>query len=309
MSAMLLGVLGLVGSMEAFAQEGLPEGWVLHSDLVDARSISCSEDTAAIRSWFGEVHVFDGRDWTELPEVLRAGGQRGAYGNHIAVAPSGELFLDVNRGLGHWDGKDWTLIEASDWEGPIGGMAVLGSGDLVLVGYGRIGLLEDGKIQSFAAGTWRELNGVGGRSLVDLWTVGQGGTWMHHGAEGWSRQDTETDAWLSGLLRCGEDCAWAWNVRRDDWGGGTATLRRWSGTEWTDQLEGIDGTLVGLAGDGERPWAATEETVYRFDGSTWKPVVQNTDLGEGWHRFVGICATEDAIIVADSARQALVRER
>ena len=79
---------------------------------------------------------------------------------------------------------------------------MLGSGELVVVGHGRVGLRSGASIASYDAGTWRELVAVAGTSLDDLWTAGQGGTVMRHDARAWSRMATGTDQWLRGLYAC-----------------------------------------------------------------------------------------------------------
>jgi hypothetical protein len=298
------GLLGLAISNRALSQEtpDLTAKWTSHEIRIDPRSMACTSDRIYIRSWYGDVVYLEGNRWQRLPAV-----EEGRYGEVLAVGPGDEVILQ-GRGVSHWDGEEWTEIETGDWEGPINAVTMLDSGDVMLVGYGRVGRIEEGKIKSYDAGTWRELKTVVGSSLVDLWTSGQGGTLMHHDGEGWSRMETNTDSWLSGLMLCGEDCIWAWSGQ-NDYGGSGTTIRHWDGSSWSEYKERIPDFLVGLDGDAERPWAATGGAVYHFDGTTWTVELKTDELGEGWHHFTGICATDDLIAVSEGSRVVWVRER
>jgi len=309
--AVALGAALTAGRAPAQEVARLPGGWTLHRKIAASpNAVACGGSRAFIRDWSGRVTVLnkDG-GWSPLPPI--PGSQEGrTYGRTLAASPrTDELFVEASGRIAHWDGRGWSLLELPGWQGPIGALAALPSGDLVVAGRGRIGLRQGRAISSYDAGTWRELNAIAGTSLTDLWTAGQGGTVMRRDQGGWQRMATGSDAWLGGLLVAAGG-AWAWTVApgRGRRGVQDAVLR-FDGARWSPVTKRLPGRVVGLAGDAHQPWAAGDSFVARFDGSAWGVQLQAADLGDGYHSLVGICTTDKVVVIADSGGHALSRPR
>lgn len=291
------------------ATEPLPDGWVLHpkaGPFSSAVAVACSRDRAFGRSWFGDVGAFDGKQWHRLPPI--PGNRKGrTYGRTLAVSADGKaLFVEASGRVARWNGRSWSMLTLPGWRGPISAMTVLPSGELLVVGDGRIGLRAGDVIKSHNSGTWRSLRAVGGTGLGDLYTAGQGGTIMRRQGQRWSRMKTGATAFLAGLRVLGGGRVWAWNGGRR-WTPKPVVLRL-EGGSWRRADTGLKSTITGLAGDGDRPWATGEKFVARHDGKAWVTMLTTSQLGAGYHRFVGICATSRFLYVADGAHS-LVRPR
>ena len=308
LSATLLAfVVGTISSaVAAQSIDSLPNGWSLHRKIgISPNEVACGPNRAFARSWFGDVSVFDGKTWTKLPS-LSDSTQGRAYGTKLAVSRSDEVFVEASGRIAHFDGQNWSLITMPDWQGPIGAMAVLPTGELLVAGRGRIGLREGNVIKSYDAGTWRELNGIAGSNLSDLWTVGQGGTVMRRTRQGWTRLATSTSVWLRGLLVASPTDVWVWQggpVRNSP--GGSVVLR-FNGKVFKSTSQGLSGPVIGMA-KGQKLWTVGKAYVARFDGTTWKNQLRESDLGAGYHRFVGICTTRQYVVIGDNGYCALTR--
>jgi hypothetical protein len=305
--------LVLTWSVAAAAQppSDLPAGWKLHSKIgvgTGSNALSCASSHAAVRSWSGDVALFDGKKWQALPKLpLADEGQ--AYGTSVAVTSGGHVYAEASSRIGYFDGSAWSLLELPGWKGPIRAITVLDSGDVVVVGRGRVGLRTGATITSYDAGTWRDLAAVQGPSLADLWTVGQGGTVMKRAGNGWSRMATGTEAFLTGLHRCGPTCAWTWSGDAGrGYGRSPKAVFRWDGKSWSVASTGISEPLLGIAGGPKEPRAATSDHILRWTGSAWVEELKASDLGQRYHRFVGICATQSFLIAGDSRDGAIVRK-
>ncbi|MBI4700200.1 MAG: hypothetical protein HY744_03365 [Deltaproteobacteria bacterium] len=300
----------LLGHAAAYGEAARPlaHGWSLYplDGMISINGVACGGEQAALRTWHGDVAVFDGRSWTKLPRI--PGHEQGrTYGTAIAMAPAGaEILIEVSGRIARWDGGDWSTIELPGWRGPIGAFAVLASGDLVVAGQGRIGLRSGSSVASYDAGTWRELSAVAGAAPGDLWTAGQGGTVMRHDARGWSRMATGTTAWVRGLFVTSPAAAWAW-------GGGAGPagplVLRWDGRVWAAAAHGLGAQIQGMAGDGARPWAVGDDFIARFDGAQWLVEVAASDIGSGYQAFRGICASSRFLFAGSAGHDggALVR--
>lgn len=292
----------------AWAQqpEPLTRGWSIMrkvDQMPDPNAVACSRSHAFARSWHGDVAVFDGRSWTKLPR-LPGWNEGKTYGKTIAATPSGQVYVAASGGVARWNGQAWSRLEMPGWTGDIGAMTVLGTGQLVVVGDGRIGLRSGSVIASHDAGTWRALRAVGGTSFGDLWTAGQGGTVMRYDGRSWARMATGSAAWLRGLVVAGPGTAWAW----DDSGppGQAPAVLRFDGHAWVAAAQGIDDSVRGMAGDARHPWAIGESSIWRFDESSWVKQLGPPELGAGHHGFVGICSTETFVFVGDYFGNALI---
>ena len=296
----------LFAASPGVAAEPLAAGWSLHRDVgkpggFTPNGLACGRGVAALRAWAGEVQTFDGARWAQLPRL--PGWNLGkTYGDAIAIGDDGAIYVEATGAIGRWDGKDWASLPLPGWVGPIAGLAALPSGDLVVVGTARVGVLKGGSIASYAAGTWRELTAVTGTSLTELWTAGQGGTVMHHTSGGWRREATASQAWLAGLALVAPDDLWAWGS-----GGSTPAVLRRRGGAWASASTGLKKPLLGLAGGSSGLWAATADELVRFDGSAWVSEVATTTLGPGYHRLVGLCNAGAFLLAADAGGHALVR--
>jgi len=299
-----LAVLTAATQAEAKRPRPLTNGWTLHPlNLVSTRSsVACGLDKAALLSWGGKIAVFDGSRIAELP-AMTGHNQGGTYGDGLAISRSGEdIYAEASGRIAHWDGSDWSFITMPGWHGPVGGMAVLASGELVVVGRGRVGLRQGDEIVSYDAGTWRDLSAVTGTSLTDLWTAGQGGTVMHRQPGGWSRLATGFDRWVRGIHVGSPTAVWAWGSQ-DPWGNATYVMRLHGG-RWAAASDGLpgDGMVTGMAGPADRPWAAVGEVIARFDGTRWVTELQGSDLGPDYQSFRGLCATGRCLFAGSSGR-------
>ena len=295
-------VLTLASLTHAASPRSLPNGWVLHKrDALGSKAtVGCGVEKAVLRGWADRLEVFDGSRFTKLPELPgKLGGT--AYGDHVVMTPTGsDIYVDAGGGVAHWDGDDWSLLAMPGWRGPVSGMTVLTAGQLVVVGRGRVGLRQGNKIVSYDAGTWRDLSAVTGTSLTDLWTAGQGGTVMRHQQGGWSRLNTSFNRWVRGLHVGSPTTIWAWGSR-DPWGNDTY-VRRLHGGRWIPPGEGLSDMVSAMAGPADRPWAASESVIARFDGTRWVADLRGSDLGPDYQRFNGLCATARHLISVSKGR-------
>ncbi|MBW2457515.1 MAG: hypothetical protein JRI68_23610 [Deltaproteobacteria bacterium] len=287
---------------QAAPPRSLPNGWALHKrDAVSSDStVGCGVAKAVLRRWADRFEVFDGSSFSKLPEL--PGKRSGtAYGVHVAMTPSGsDIYADAGGRVAHWDGDDWSLLSMPGWRGPVNSIAVLKSGQLVVVGRGRVGLRQGSKIVSYDAGTWRDLSAVTGTSLADLWIAGQGGTVMRHQQTGWSRLNTGFDRWVRGLHVGSPSAIWAWGSR-DPWGNATYVMRLHGGS-WSPASDGLSDKVAGMAGPADRPWAATDSVIARFDGTRWVAELRGSDLGPDYQRFGGLCTTAQYLFAASKGR-------
>ncbi len=300
----------LLAAAPAAAQQGtsLPDGWVLHQNMgpfMGPVAVVCSRDRAFARSWSGDVGSFDGKKWRRLP--VMPGNRKGqTYGRAMAVSHDGKtVYMEASGRVGRWDGESWTMLPLPGWRGPISAMTVLPSGELLVVGEGRVGLRRGGEIKSFDAGTWRALLAVAGRDLGAIYVAGQGGTVLRRSGKGWTRMKTGVRAWLRGLHLVGEGGKlWAWN------GGHRYTRQtvviRFDGKAWTRADAGLQSPPLGMARGGGL-WTVTGQAVFRWEGSSWVKKLSAKELGKGYHAFAGICATKKFLYVGDGGTHFVVR--
>ena len=303
-AAMLLVAAPATGQQQS---KPLPDGWVLHQKIgpfMGSVAVACSRRLAYARGWGGDVGSFDGKRWRRLPPIR--GYQRGhTYGRKLAVSPDGaRLFMEASGKVARWNGQAWSLLKMPGWKGPLGAMTVLPSGELLVVGDGRIGLIRGEAIKSHDAGTWRSLGAVAAADSGSLYTAGQGGTVMHHDGKRWTRMKTGVTAWLGGLHVGQKDRVWAWS-RIGRWRSTTVVLHH-DGGSWSRADTGLTSSILGMAGRGARPWAVGESYVARKEGSAWVTKLTTKQLGEGYHQLVGICATGGFLYVGDGSHS-LVR--
>jgi hypothetical protein len=304
-----LGALAATEPAGADEPQPLARGWSILRKIespINANAVACSRTQAFTRGWSGDVVAFDGRSFSRLPR--QPGYHEGkTYGTTIVATPAGGLYLGASGAIAAWNGDDWQRLEMPGWRGDIGAIAVLENGKLVVVGDGRVGVRVGDAIASHDAGTWRTLEAVGGGAPGELLTAGQGGTVMRHDGTRWARLATGSTVWLKGLLADRTGRAWVWDT---PWSTSQpSTVLRYDGRVFSPAGQGIDAPVHGMAGDAGASWAIGEATIWRFDGSAWQKEIAPADLGEGYHRFVGICATDALVYVADSSGSALIRSR
>lgn len=308
-SALILVIASLwIASSAAGQPEPLPGGWKLYKKagpFMGAVAVACSRDAAFARSWGGDVGYFDGSRWHKLPAM--PGNRRGGtYGRTLAVSPDGEeLFVEASNKVARWDGERWSMLKLPAWRGPLAAMTVLPSKELLVVGDGRIGRRAGSVIKSHDAGTWRALRAVAGAGPGALYTAGQGGTVMHFDGKRWSRMKTGATAFFLGLHLAGKGHLWAWSgIRRRS---AVLAVMRFDGHRWSRAEQGLKSPLLGMAGEGARPWAVGQSFVARREGSSWVTKLTTTQLGPGHHRLVGICATSKFLYVGTSSGHSLAK--
>jgi hypothetical protein len=310
MTRLILTTSLLLMAAPAAAQQGvsLPDGWVLHSRVGPPSgpvAVVCGGRRAFARDWSGGVGYFAGGRWHKLPKM--PGYMKGrTYGRAMAVTPDGKtVYMEASGRVGRWSGKGWTMLPLPGWRGPISGMTVLGDGELVVVGEGRVGLRRGDEIKSFDAGTWRSLRAAAGHDLGSLYLAGQGGTILRRDGKGWTRMKTGVRAWFKGLYvgRKGKS-VWAWNGGRR-YTRETVVLR-YDGKAWSRAEQGLQSQPLGMAA-ADGLWAVTQYTVFRREGATWAKKITAKELGKGYHAFVGVCATKKFLYVGDSGGHSLVR--
>ncbi|MBW2525159.1 MAG: hypothetical protein JRI23_13330 [Deltaproteobacteria bacterium] len=304
-------VLGWAAPAAAQPAATLPASWQVHTKIglpMGPNAVACSSKCAVMRTWSGEVALFDGQRWQVLPRL--PGDREGkTYGTSVAVTADGKVYVEASGRVGYFDGSAWTMLDLPGWQGPLSALAVLDSGDVVVAGRGRIGLKTGTAFVSHDAGTWRDLLAIRGASLADLWTAGQGGTVMQRKGTGWSRMATGSTAFLSGLHRCGPTCAWAWAGTAGRGYRQSKVALRWDGKSWSDASAGLPEAPIGIAHAPDGARAVTSDHLLRWTGSSWTQELEAAALGKGYHRFVGLCATDNLLIAADHRDAALVRPR
>jgi hypothetical protein len=307
----LLAALGAGLPQAAGEPRAIDATWTLFPSRMQATrvSVACGEELAAARNWHGDVRTFDGTDWSSLPSL--PGEREGkTYGDAIAVSPSGkEICVEASGRVACWSGEDWKVLELPGWNGPIGGLALLGTGELLVTGRGRLGLRVGDAIVSHDAGTWRELGAVAGGSLDDLWTVGQGGTVMRRAGSAWTRMATGASGWLTGLQVESSSEAWAWGGPLVH--GAAPLVLRWHGGAWRPAQDGLREAIHGLAGPADRPWASSDSSVARFDGTRWVEELAASSLAGDYQRLGGLCTTRRLVVVVNEGPEsgAVVRKR
>lgn len=309
MTRLILTASLLLLAAPAAAQQGvsLPDGWVLYKKVgpfMGPVAVACSDKRLFARSWGGGVGYHSGGRWHQLP--VMPGNKKGrTYGRAMAVTPDGKtVYMEASGRVGRWSGKGWTMLPLPGWRGPISAMTVLTSGELVVVGEGRVGLRRGDEIKSFDAGTWRSLRAAAGRDLGSLYVAGQGGTILRRDGKTWIRQKTGVRAWFKGLYLAKGGRVWAWN-------GGRRYTRetvvvRYDGKGWSRAEQGLQSPPLGMAA-ADGLWTVTNEAVFRREGSTWAKKLTAKELGKGYHAFVGVCATKKHLYVGDGGTHILRR--
>lgn len=287
----------------------LKNGWTLYPSRGSSarNAVACGATQAVLRSWHGDVALFDGSKWTDLPPMPGCNQGR-CYGDGVALSSDGsEVYVEASGRIARWDGRAWSLLTLPAWRGPMGAMTVLGTGQLVVAGQGRIGLGVGATVQSHDAGCWRDLSAIAGSSLLDLWTAGQGGTVMRRDARGWSRMATGVKGWLRGLLVTSPTAAWAWGEAAP--GDPAPLVLHYDGKHWSAAAAGLSKKIQAMAGPDGSPWAVSESTISRYQNARWVAELEARELGPDYQSFDGICATERFVFVGNRDRDggALVR--
>ena len=192
------------------------------------------------------------------------------------------------------------------WRGPLGALTVLPSGELLVVGEGRIGLGAKGKITIHDAGTWRSLAAVAGAGLGAIFTAGQGGTVMRYDGKAWTRMKTGVTAWLRGMYLEGKGRLWGWSGSAR-YARTPIVLLRYDGKAWSRADTGLQSAIKGVARAGSHIWVAGESFLARREGSEWVSRLDTAKLGNDFYGLIGLCATSRFLYAADSGRHSLVR--
>jgi len=299
--------VALEGAVVHADSRPVTRGWTLHERVLASglEDVGCGDERAYVRSWFGNVAEWDGVRWRDLPSRSDA-----TYGRTLAVSPGGALYLGGGDHLARWDGSRWDDLALPSWVGDIDDQMLAPWDDtLFAVGWGRIAHLESGALHTYGAGTWRELHAVA-MDGAELLVGGQGGTIHRFRAGAWSRESTGIATTVQRLFVAGPGDVWAW-AEGETWQ--TSTLLHLEAGAWVrrdlpiaQRVTSIGGARVG----GARGviFATTDEALLRWDAPShaWTPELTTAEIGEGYHRLEGVCATREHVLVGD-ASNVLVR--
>lgn len=296
----------LASTGAARAQEVVPltGGWSLHRRIgvvSSLQTVACGREVAYARSWSGDLSMWDGSSWHPVP-------RRGAsmYGRTLAVSPDGRVFVEAGGKIARWDGSAWTDFALPSWQGDVGsGLAAPSADEVYYVGRGRIARFDGTAFATYGAGTWRDLSAV----AVDASAIlvgGQGGTIQRYDGHAWTREATGTNAWVRGIVAFAPADAWAWAEGQPH---GESIVLHHDGRAWAVRDSGLTGRISGLGGSATRVYAATDDGVFRWNGTAWVVDIAKTALGEGYHSPTGLCATDRHLIVGDTGGSALVHAR
>lgn len=280
----------------------ITRGWVLHDRVLASglEDVGCGDERAYVRSWFGNVAEWDGTRWRELPSRTDA-----TYGRTLAVSPGGTVYLGGGDHVARWNGSRWDDLALSSWVGDIDDQMLAPTDDsLFVVGWGRIARLESGALQTYGAGTWRELHGVA-MEAGDLLVAGQGGTIQRFGGGTWRRERTGITTNVQRLFVAGPADVWAW-ADGETWQ--TSTLLHLEAGVWVRRDLPIAQRVSAIGGGRGATFVTTDEALLRWDAPShaWTPELTTAEIGEGYHRLEGVCATREHLVVGD-ASNVLVR--
>jgi len=113
---------------------------------------------------------------------------------------------------------------------------------------------------------------------------------------------TKTTSWIRGLWGASERDVWAW--------GDENTVLHWDGQSWTPRGDGLTDSVdwIGGAAPGHI-YAVGDFGLARYSNARWKVEVATEMLGDDYHDFISVCATDHHIVVGDAGGHALVRPR
>jgi hypothetical protein len=294
MTRALLALVFVLVSSPAWAQEApLAAGWSRVTRVVGGTptAAACSHDTAFFRDWSGGVVSFDGTTGTRLPARTQS-----AYGRSIAVDAANHPTIAAADGIITFDGSSWIVASAPD-RVEVRGLLSLDDAHGYFVTDGAIGARDGDHFALYAIGSWRRFEAVAGRSTSDLWAVGQGGTVMHWDGAHWTRERTNSDAWLLGVALGASD-VWAWSS--------DAIFHR-DASGWPTSAVGSPvGTLSAIVPTAHDVFAVGDTGVARQMGSTWSPELAANVLGQ-YASFGAACATDRFLAIVLSTGDVLVR--
>ena len=84
----------------------------------------------------------------------------------------------------------------------------------------------------------------------------------------------------------GSTTGWAWGSATRN--GGAAFLLRFDDHGWAPAGDGLSAAISGMAGPVDRPWAVSDGSIARYDGSRWVTEIEASDLGSDYQRLHGI---------------------
>lgn len=298
--------LCVIAPLSASAQEAVPlrDGWTLHTRIgvSGVEDVACGGDRAYVRSWPGNVAMWDGSAWSTIP-VDR---QTSRYGRTLAVAPNGHAFLESGGSIAQWTGSRWIDHALPEWQGDLDSqIAAVSATEVYAVGRGRIARFDGSGFATYDAGTWRALSAVAAVEGA-LFVGGQGGTILRHDGSTWQRQDTGIETQVQRIVAFSQRDVWAW-AHGPSWR--ESIVLHWDGQRWERRDPALGSAINAIGGARDRVYVTGDFGLARWDGRAWVVELAPTDLGEGYHALEGVCATESHYVVGDRSGSALVRRR
>lgn len=266
-----LWVLGLWGSPEGglvavsnsiLRHDG--QGWraELRGNRAPLGGVWGADDRLYAVGELGDMWRYDGRAWHHAPAPIET-----QLTDVWGVSP-GEVLAVGSRGLVlryDADGDAWT-INADLGDVWLKGVWASGPDDVYVVGQSSIFHYDGARWVLVSPQTDQWLYDVWGSGPNDVFVVGSQGLILHYDGERWSEQASPFEGEsLRAIHGSGPDNVWA--------AGDRGTIRRFDGRGWRDVDPEVDLNLVSIwAGGPDRVYAASQTTVFHFDGDSWERI-------------------------------------
>lgn len=188
-------------------------------------------------------------------------------------------------------GSDWTIMSAGG-ETPVWLTAVWGTSDSSVYASGRKGTLlhYDGAAWSvIVTHTAEHIWDVWGLSDTLVYGVGSNGMVLRYDGSSISLMSTPVNSTLYSIWGSSEDDLYAV--------GYSGTIIHYDGTEWTEVPSGTGFALSSLWGTDANNIYASGQTLLRYDGNNWNPVVvrNEPDFADVWAGSDGISSEAIAV--------------
>ena len=205
------------------------------------------------------VH-FDGKSWNAMehnvePREFLKGVWGSSATDVFAVGENGMIM--------HYDGVEWTKMKSPTTE-HLYGIWGSSSSNVYAVGAAGTILYYNGLTWSadIESGTTEDLRAIWGIGGSDIYSVGDSGTILHYDGVSWSEMESNSTAWLLGILGTSDaniyavggfyDGVGGW-FHPDSWDGGV--ILHYDGNVWSEIKTDIDSRLFSI-------WGSSETNIY-----------------------------------------------